>query len=259
MKVITIANQKGGSGKTTTAATLAALLAGDGYRVLCIDLNEQGDLTDTLAAAAGKGGSLELLTGTPPAKLTRATNILRVELIAGGQELATLEGKIKAQGKEKALLLAEALKEGRRVYRYCIIDAPGSFNTAMLNALAASDNVIIPAQPDYYSLQGINRLIKNIRYVQQNINPALQIGGILLTRYQGRRNLANNVVDVLQQAEKALGARLFSAKIRENVRIAEAPGHKGTVIQYAPNSPGADDYRAFYKEYKKILDGRKDG
>lgn len=259
MKVITVANQKGGCGKTTTTATLSSLLAGDGYRVLCIDLNEQGDLTDTLGATEGEGGSLELFTGTQPAKLIRQTNILRVELIAGGQELATLEGRIKTQGKQRALLLADALKSIRRVYRYCVIDAPGGFNTALLNALAVSDSVVIPAQPDYYSLQGINRLLKNIRYVQQNINPALQVGGILLTRYQGRRTLSKDVTEVLQEAEKTLGARLFNAKIRENVRIAEAPGRKGTVIQYAPTSPGAEDYRAFYNEYKPILDGQKEG
>lgn len=257
MKVITIANQKGGSGKTTTAAALAAMLAADGFRVVCIDMNEQGDLTDTLNGAEGTGGALDMLAGVPALKLLRETNTPGVDLIAGGQELAALEGKITAQGKERALLLADALRPLRRVYRYCIIDAPGSFNTGLLNALAVSDSVVIPAQPDYYSLQGINKLVKNIRYVQQNLNPRLKIGGILLTRYQGRRNLANNVVEVLQEAEKALGARLFAAKIRENVKVAEAPGHKQTIIQYAPGSAGADDYKAFYTEYKPIVDGRE--
>ena len=258
MKVITVANQKGGAGKTTTAAALAAMLAEDGFRVICIDLNEQGDLTDTLRAADGDGGTLELLTGTSAAKLLRTTSTLRVEIITGGQELAALEGKITAQGKDRAMLLVNALKEIRRLYRYCIIDAPGNFNTALLAALAASDSVVIPAQPDYYSLQGISKLIKNIRYVKQNFNPDLEIGGILLTRYQGRRNLTGSVVEVLQEAEKSLGARLFSAKIRENVKVAEAPGHRQTIIQYAPGSAGAEDYRAFYKEYKAILDGKKD-
>jgi chromosome partitioning protein len=258
MKVVTVANQKGGSGKTTTAATLAALLAGDGFRVLCIDLNEQGDLTSTLSPTDGDGGSLELLTGVSAAKLIRGTNIPGVELIAGGQELAALEGKIKTQGRGRALLLADALKETRRVYRYCIIDAPGSFNTALLNALAASDRVIIPAQPDYYSLQGIARIMKNIRYVQDEINPDLTVAGVLLTRYQGRRTLSNDVVDVLKGAEKSLGVRLFAARIRENVKLAEAAGRGGTVIQYAPGSNGAEDYRAFYREVKPIIDGRKE-
>ncbi len=259
MKIVTIGIQKGGSGKTCTASCLASMLAGDGYRVLCIDLNEQGDLTDTLGATDGEGGSLELLTGTPAGKVIRKTNILRVELIAGGQELATLEGKVKAQGKQRALLLADALKGIRRTYRYCVIDAPGSFNTALLNALGCSDSIVIPAQPDYYSLQGISKMLKNVHYVQENINPGLRVGGILLTRYQGRRTLSKDVMEVLQEAESTLGARLFTAKIRENVRIAEAPGHKKTVMEYAPTSPGAEDYRAFYNEYKPILDGQKEG
>ena len=142
---------------------------------------------------------------------------------------------------------------------YCIIDAPGAFNSAFLNALVASDSLVIPAQADYYSLKNIPTLIKNIRYVKSELNPALHVDGILLTRYQGRRNISKTAVETLEAAREALGTRVFNAKIRENVRIAEAPGHKKTVMQYAPNSPGADDYRAFYNEYKPILDGQKEG
>lgn len=256
MKVIAIISQKGGVAKTTTAATLAELLAAEGHRVLCIDLNEQGDLTDTMQAQQEGGGVLELFTGGTPAKLLKETNITRVEMITGGEPLALLEGKIKEQGKARALILAAALKPLRRSYRYCIIDTPGNFNTAMLNALGVADSIVIPAQADFYSLKGIGRLIKNIRYVKENINPKLRTDGILLTRYQGRRNLSRETVEVLQEAEKTLGAKLFETKIRETTKIAECPGHHTTVTRYAPNSNGAEDYRVFYREFMKTLEGK---
>lgn len=258
MKTIAIVAQKGGVGKTTTAATLAAMLAENGERVLCIDMNEQGDLSDSLAALEDQAGTFELLTGEPIASTISETNLERVEIIKGGQELATLEGQIKTQGKDRALILSKALKDVKNIYKFCIIDCPGSFNTALMNALGAADSVVIPAQAGYYSLKGIERLVQNIKYVRENINPALQIGGILLTRYNGRRNLSRDTVEVLQGAEKAIGARLFNTRIRENSKVAEAPGQKATVLQHAPHSSGAEDYRAFYKEYMQIL-SRKEG
>ena len=252
IKIVVMA-QKGGVGKTTTAATLAAALAEKGKRVLCIDLNEQGDLTDTLAAAAGSGGSLELFAGTPAAQLIRKTGTPGIDVIAGADNLATLEAAIEPAAKGRAFTLLAALKPVRGKYNYCIIDAPGAFNVASVNALTAADSVIIPAQADYYSLKNITTLIKNIRYVKQNLNPVLIVDGILLTRYQGRRNISKTAADTLEAAREALGTRLFNAKIRENVKIAEAPGRRSTVIQYAPASKGAEDYRAFIKEYMNIL------
>ena len=257
MKVITIANQKGGSGKTCTAANLAAMLAGDGFRVLCIDLNDQMDFSETLGVTAGGRGSIGLFTGEDPAELVKETNLLRVEMIPAGEEIALLDMKLQTTGKERALLLEKALKPLRRAYRYCIIDAPGTFNTAMLNSLAVSDMVIIPAQPDVYSLKGIRRIISNIRQVQSTLNPGLRIAGILLTRYQGRRNLSKEAIGVLQAAETTIGAKLFKSKIRENSKIAEAPGHRKTVIEYAPTSNGAADYKAFYNELMELMEERK--
>lgn len=253
MKVITIANQKGGCGKSTTAAALAALLAQDGYRVLCIDMNEQSDLSETLGAAAGGTGSIGLFTGAEPLKLVQDSRLAGVWIIPAGEDIGLLDMQLQTTGRDRALLLEKALHPLRRPYRYCIIDAPGSFNTAMLNALAVSDMVIIPAQADAYSLKGVRRIIGNIRHVQATVNPALQIGGILLTRYQGRRNLSKDAIAALQEAEKAMGVKLFAAKIRENSKIAEAPGMKKTIIEYAPGSIGAIDYKAFYQELKDIL------
>lgn len=256
-KIISLISQKGGVGKTTVTATLAAAMAADGFRVLLLDMNDQGDLSDTMAAQTDGDGVLELLEGKPALQMIQKTNLLRVDIITGGERLAMIENRIKEQGRGRALLLREALRPVRRLYQYCIIDAPGTFGSGMLNALGASDSVIIPAQPDFYSIKGINRIIKNIRYVQSEINPALRVDGILLNRYQGRRNLTRDITEVLQEAEKALGCCLFQAKIRENSKIAEAPGRRDVILHYAPNSIGAEDFRAFYAEYMEKIRGTK--
>ena len=249
--------QKGGVGKSTCAVTLATALAEQGNRVLCIDLNEQADMTDTLAAAEGTGGSLELFAGTPAAELIRPTATPNIDIIVGADNLATLEAVVSRAGKNRPFLLRAALKSVSRKYQFCIIDAPGAFNSAFLNALAAADSLIIPAQADFYSLKNIPTLIKNIRYVKQELNPGLNVDGILLTRYQGRRNISKTAVETLEAAREALGTRVFKTKIRENSKIAEAPGHRQSVLTYAPSSNGAADYRAFFEEYMNILRERK--
>ena len=248
MRILTVVAQKGGVGKTVTTANLAEGLAQKGNRVLCIDLNDQADLSDTLGTGDA-AGSLELLTGTPAGELIRAANIDNVDIIPGSAALATLDGKIPQEQKGRAFLLKAALQPIRDKYRYCIIDAPGTFNTAFLNALSAADAVIIPAHADYYSLKGIGRLVENIRYVQGNLNPGLKIAGILLTRYNGRRNISKAAIETLEAARDALGTKVFNTKIRENSKIMEAPGHRQTVLSYAPTSNGAADYMAFINEF----------
>lgn len=249
MQNVVVLSQKGGTGKTTTAVTLAEGLAQKRNQVLCIDLNDQADLSDTLGAAGNTSGSLELFTGTPAAKLIRPANIENVDLIPGAAALATLDGKIPQEQKSRAFILKAALKPVKGKYHYCIIDAPGSFNLAFLNALAAADVVIIPAHADYYSLKGIGRLIENIRYVKGNLNPGLKVAGILLTRYNGRRNISKTAIDTLEAARGALGTKLFKAKIRESVKITEAPAHRQTILKYAPGSNGAADYMEFINEF----------
>ena len=254
MKTIVIVSQKGGTGKTTTAATLAEGLARQGRRVLCIDINEQADLSDTLGIIGDTAGSLELLTGTPAGELIRPANIDNVDIIPGAAALATLEGRIPQNKKGRAFLLKDAITPLKGKYSYCIIDAPGSFNTALLNALSAADTIIIPAQADYYSLKGIGRLIDNIRYVKSALNPSLHVAGILITRYNGRRNVSKAAIDALEAARESLGTKVFKAKIRESAKIAEAPGNRKTVLKHAAGSNGAADYTEFIKEF---LGGKK--
>lgn len=251
MHTIAVVAQKGGSGKTTTAAVIADYLSKMQRRTLAIDMNDQGDLTDTLGAAATTSGAAAVMNGKPIKEMIVKTNLEGVDILTGADEIALLEQTMKETGKERALKLRKALAEVKNDYDYCVIDAPGSFNSGMLNALLAADDVIIPATPDYFSLRGIKRLIDNIAAVKQS-HKALTVSGILLTRYQARRNLSKDVVETLQAAEKTLKTQLFHAKIRENIKIAEAPLHHQTVISYAPASNGAEDYTAFLKEYLKL-------
>lgn len=254
-KTIAIVSQKGGTGKTTTAVTIAGYLSSQRKRTLVIDLNEQGDLSDTLGASATTSGALEVLKGKPLAEVVQGTNLVSVDILTGAENLARQELEITATGRARAGILREALKPWRRYYSYVVIDAPGSFNTAFLNALATADSLVITARADFYSLKGIKRLIDNIKTVKQDINPGMIVDGILLTQYQGRRNLSKDVVDILQGAETALQTKLFDTKIRENSKIAEAPGRRESILTYAPASIGAEDYKAFLKEYFIKLTG----
>lgn len=256
--VIACTAQKGGCGKSTTVATMADYLSRKGRKALVIDLNEQGDLSDTLGAQAQTSGAGEVLKGKPIAEEIRKTNLQGIDILTGAENLAMLERVISITGRERALILKNALRTLGRKYDYIVIDAPGSFNTAFLNALAAADRIVIPATADYYNLKGIRRLIDNIKTIKQGINPGLKVDGILLTRYQGRRNLTKDTIEILQGAEKALQTKLFNAKIRENSKIAEAPGRRASVLTYAPGSIGADDYNAFLKEYFNIITGGKE-
>ncbi len=253
MKIVAIVSQKGGTGKTTTAINLSAGMAELGNNVLTLDANEQGDLSDTLAAEPGTGGMADLLSGEDVTRLIRKTNIPKVDTVTGDERLANIERIVQVVGAARGTILKDALKPVRKKYQFVVIDAPGSFNITMLNALCAADSVIITAQPDYYSLKGINRLIKNIRFVQRELNHKLVVDGILLTRYQGRRNVSKEVVATLEEAQAALGTRLFKAKIRENTKVAEAPREHKTVLEYAPGSIGAEDYREFINEYMGMI------
>lgn len=248
MKVIAVVAQKGGTGKTTTAVSILDYLSRQGKRTLAIDLNGQGDLTDTLGATAETSGAGEVLTGKTVAETAKETNLRGVDILTGAEDLALLESKITATGRERAMILKNALRPQHRYYKYVIIDAPGAFDTAFLNALTAADSLIITARPDYYSLRGVNRLIDNIQTVKA-VNPGLIVDGILLTQYQGRRNISRETVEKLQEMESELQTRLFNAKIRDNAKTAEAPKYHQSVITYAPASIGAADYMEFLNEY----------
>lgn len=249
MRVVSVISFKGGTAKTTTSGVLAVGLAERGHKVLLVDANQQGDLTDTFGGSASVGGVIDLLTGTPVEKLIQATNTLRVSLIAGSQGVARAGELIEEKGTARAEILSRALRPVRREYRYCVIDSPGAFDITFLNALAVSDDVIITALPEYYSVKNVGELIRNIRFVKETLNHKINVAGILLTRYQGRKNLTKDTESALREAESVLGTRVFQTHIRENSKVGEAPARRQTILTYDARSNGAIDYRNFIDEY----------
>lgn len=251
MKTLTIINQKGGVGKSTTAAALGAGLIRAGGRVLFIDLDPQGNLTYALGAdAAGLAGATALDV------LMKAADIKAAAIATSGAELVpstpALSGAdmtLTATGKEYRL--KEQLKAIGNDYDYCIIDTPPALGILTINALTAADAAVIPAQADIFSLQGIAQLYATIDAVKQYTNPALNIAGILLTRWSGRAIISRDIMELLDDTAEKLHTRLFAAKIRECIAIKEAQAQRMSIYDYAPKSNAAADYGEFVKELRE--------
>ena len=224
-KVYTITNQKGGAGKTTTALAVAAGLSLKGYSVLSIDLDAQSNMTYTADAIqkTESGG-----------------------IIPASKALAGADAFITDTGKEYRL--KEALEPIRGEYDYIIIDTPPALGILTINALTACDSVIIPAQADIYSLQGIEQLAETMKPVKKYTNPDLTIEGILLTRYSPRSVLSREVAELAQQIAGKLGTKLFRATIREAVAVKEAQISQQSLYSYAPKAKVTEDYSRFIAE-----------
>lgn len=249
MKIITVTNQKGGAGKTTTAATLAAGLSLKGYKALLIDLDPQGNLTYTAGATASGATALGVLTGEVKAQ-DAIQHTGGGDIIASSKALSGADAFIADTGKEYKL--KEALESLQGLYDYCIIDTPPALGILTINALTACNSVIIPAQADIYSLQGIEQLAETMKPVKKYCNPALQIEGIVLTRYSPRSVLSREVAELAEQLAAKLGTRLFKATIRESVTVKEAQISQQTLYSYSPKAKVTEDYTALIAE---LLDG----
>lgn len=245
MKTIAIANEKGGVGKTSTCAAIAAGLALKGYRTLLIDLDAQGNLSYITGADRSKPAALEVLTGqTKPADAIQ--HLKTGDIIAGSKALAGADTFIKETGKEYRL--KEALEDLKGLYDFVIIDCPPSLGILTINALTACDSVIVPAQADILSLQGVDQLAETIAPVKKYCNPRLQIEGILLTRYSSRSVLSNEVAQLAEQLAQRLGTRLFKTTIREAIAVKEAQISQRTIQDYAPKAKVTADYSALVDE-----------
>lgn len=245
MKIITVTNQKGGAGKTTTAATLAAGLSLKGFKTLLIDLDPQGNLTYTAGAKTGGATALGVLTGeVKPEDAIQHTG--GGDIIASSKALSGADAFIKDTGKEYRL--KEALESLQGAYDFCIVDTPPALGILTINALTACDSVIIPAQADIYSLQGVEQLAETIKPVKKYCNPSLQIAGILLTRYSPRSILSRDVAELAEQLAAKLGTRLFKTTIREAIAVKEAQISKRTLYEYAPKAKVTEDYIALIEE-----------
>lgn len=244
-KIVSIINQKGGVGKSTTAESLAAGLSLRGYKTLAVDLDAQGNLTYTFGADNTGATVLEVLTGDATAaeaiKHTQSCDVL-----PANKALAGADAYIKETGKEYRL--KEALENVADQYDYIIIDTPPALGILTVNALTACQSVIIPSQADIYSIQGIEQLSETMKPVKKYCNPGLEIEGILLTRYSARSVLSREVADMLEELAAKLGTKLFKTKIRENISIKEAQICRKSIMEYSPKSNAAKDYNEWIEE-----------
>jgi len=246
-KTIAIANQKGGVGKTTTAINLSASLAKAERRILLIDTDPQGNST------SGIGIDKNTLNGSLYDVYTEAkkiedvihdTAIYYLEVVPSNINLIGTEIElIERPGREA--ILRDAIKSIRSHYDFIFIDCPPSLSLLTVNALVAADSILIPVQCEYYSLEGIGSLVKTLNLVREAFNPSLEIEGILLTMFDGRNMLANQVVS---EVRRYFGEKVYKTIVPRNVTLAEAPSHGKPVILYDFRSKGAQSYLALAKE-----------
>lgn len=244
-KVLVVANQKGGEAKTTTAHAIGAGLQIRGYSVLFIDLDGQCNLSHTLQAMQAKKTSLDLLQGEATAKQV----IIRTpagDVIAGSPYLNALDITLKGAGIDKRL--REAIEPIKNNYDFIIIDTPPALGIRTINAFTAADYLIIPAQADIYSLQGIGQLNGTIETVKNRNNPELKIGGIVLTRYSGRAILTRDLAELIEETAESIGTKVFKSVIREAIAVKEAKASLQNIFEYAPKSNPAKDYNALIEE-----------
>lgn len=249
-KIIAIANQKGGVGKTTTAVNLAAALGVLEKKVLLVDADPQANATSGLGVdvAQGQAGTYELLEHIEDvSKTILGTNSTNVDLIPSHIDLVATEIEL-VDKEERELMLRKALKKVYNSYDFILIDCAPSLGLITLNALTAADSVIIPIQCEYFALEGLGKLLNTIKSVQKIHNKDLDIEGLLLTMYDTRLRLSNQVVE---EVKKHFGKMVFKSIIQRNTRISEAPSYGEDIITYDATSRGAKSYLSLGNEIIK--------
>ena len=246
-RTVAIAHQKGGVGKTTTAVNLAAALALNNRKVLLIDLDPQGNAGSGLGFPGVKihRGAYEVLIGSVPLEETIVEiAVPGLWLVPSGQRLAGAEVELVDMDRRE-YRLKDALQGIADRYDFILIDAPPSLGFLTINALTAAGSVLVPVQCEYYALEGLSHLLGAIRLVQQGLNPQLQIEGVLLTMYDNRLNLSQQV---LEETRRFFAERVYRTVIPRNVRLSEAPSFGKPVVLYDPNCAGAISYMNLARE-----------
>ncbi len=252
MKTIVFCNQKGGVGKTTSTVNVAASLAKLGHHVLLVDLDPQGN--------AGSGVGLNkhrieksiyhsLIGQTPLRDVLLTTSVENLAIAPANRDLVGAEIEL-MQAFSRETKLKVALQSVSADFDYCLIDCPPSLGLLTVNALTAANEVIVPVQTEYYALEGISELMNTISLIKENLNPELRVGGIILTMYDSRNNLANQVVEEIRSYFKD---QVFQTIIPRNVRLSECPSHGLPISLYDPKSRGAETYDLLTQEIHQRL------
>jgi chromosome partitioning protein len=247
-KILGIVNQKGGVGKTTTAINLAACLALDGLKILLVDCDPQANASSGLGVQRddNRNSIYDVLMGdAAAAQVLLPTEIANLTLLPGSKNLTGANIEL-ANAEDRALRLRGALEEVQKDYDLVVLDCPPALDLLTLNSLAAADSLIVPMQAEYFALEGISELVSTLERVRGAFNPRLTIEGVLLTMYDDRTNLAQQVTETLREFFKD---RLFRTVIPRNIRLAEAPSHGKPVALYDARSRGAEAYFELAAEY----------